>query len=282
MKQIYILAIILTTIIFFGCDQMDQPLRSTKPTPIDSGNYKKIIIEEYTGFRCKNCPEASDLAHSLLNQYTNRVIILSVHAGSYAKPTSTHTYDFRTTVGNDLDAFFAICQAGNPNGMINRRAVDGARIVPPSKWESGISLFLKELAPVNLKLTSSYNENTRKIDISCDIKYNQASNPNQYICLYILEDSIVQYQDDKRQTPEDVYDYVHENVLRGSINGTWGDQITASTIPAGEKITKTFSYEIPSDKDWRCSKLKILAFVHDMNGTYEILQAEEVPLIPVK
>ncbi len=279
MQRIYLL--ILLTLLFWKCDKINPPYLEN-PQGSDTTTYQqKILLEEYTGFRCGNCPEATEVAHSLKNKYPNNLILLSVHAGGYAKPTSDHPYDFRTAIGNELDNFFGCSRAGNPNGMVNRVGFPNkSHIMREGQWENAIQNLLSQKPKLDLKLSTSFDQNTQTILARVELKFLETSSSNYHLCLYLAEDSIVQYQRDDRKTPPDVENYVHNNVLRDGITPTWGIQISDRPLASGTRIIKEFQYVIPAGKDWRVNKLKVIAFVHDKDNTFEILQVDESYLFP--
>ncbi len=264
-----------------SCDEISPPYLENYQSEDTSSYQQKILLEEYTGFRCGNCPEAAEKAHMLREKYPKNLILLTVHAGGYAKPTTEHPYDFRTSIGTELDNFFGCSKAGNPNGMVNRYGFPNkTHILREGQWESMIVNLIKNKPKLNIKLTTAYNPTLRKISAFVEIKFLENSSPNYHLCLYLAEDSVVQYQRDDRKSPPDVEDYVHNNVLRGGITSTWGDKISDISQRAGTIFQKQFEYIIPFDKDWRPEKLKVVAFVHDKDSTFEILQVEESKLFP--
>lgn len=262
---------------FTGCDEISPPYTKDKG-PVDTTTNKavrKVLIEEYTGFRCGNCPAAAEIADSLKINFAGKIISLRVHSGPYALPKGTHTYDFRTTEGNELDNFFKCSKAGNPNGMVSRTGYSSDYIFREYKWEE-IAKRLMALQPrLTINLSVNYNSSTREITVISRLKYLQAGSPDDNLVLYIVEDSVVNYQLDDSKNPPDINDYVHNDILRGSVSGTFGEQIDPTGLKAGDTITKVNRYTIPSTKDWRTNKLKIIAFVHDAGKTYEIYQVEE-------
>lgn len=277
----FLLLILLTLIIVVSCDEISPPYLENYQSDDTSSYQQKVLLEEYTGFRCGNCPEATEKAHMLREKYPKNLILLSVHAGGYAKPTLEHTYDFRTNIGTELDNFFGCSKAGNPNGMVNRYGfTTKSHILREGQWEFTIVSLLKNKPKLSLKLTTAYNPIYRKITAFVEIKFLENSTPNYHLCLYIAEDSVVQYQRDDRKSPPDVEDYVHNNVLRGGITSTWGDKISDIPQQAGTIFQKQYEYVLPNDKDWRPEKLKVIAFVHDKDNSFEILQVEESKLFP--
>lgn len=281
MKSYYIniTNILIILFVFISCDVIEPPYLEQQNSEDTLKYTQKILLEEYTGFRCGNCPEAIEISHSLKEKYPDNVILLAVHAGPYAKPTSTKTYDFRTSIGDELDNFFGCSKAGNPNGMVNRIGYPSkTHILREGQWEATIKNIISNKPKLYLKVTSEYYTANRKIVANVEITFIETSQPNYHLCVYIAEDSIVQYQRDDRKTPPDIDNFVHNNVLRGGLTSTWGEKISDNPLVKGTKITKNFEYIIPTDKDWRPEKLKIIAFVHDKDQTFEILQVDECKL----
>lgn len=273
-----ILTVALLVLTLTSCDIIEAPYTEKKIDTTTNTNPRRIIIEEYTGFRCGNCPAASLVAKQIHETYGDKVILMSIHAGPYALPKGTHKYDFRTPEATELDKFFGCSNAGNPNGLISRYGYSTSHILRDGAWEGAVTELLKTKPKMTVDLTNSYNSATREVTATVKVKYLETGSINDNLCLYMIEDSVVQYQQDDDKTPPDVEDYVHNHVFRTALTGTWGEQLSATAPTAGQTIEKTVKYTIPAGKDWRINWLKIIAFVHDNNATYEIWQADVKPV----
>jgi hypothetical protein len=117
---------------------------------------------------------------------------------------------------------------------------------------------------------------SRNLNLEVEIEYLEKGNINQQLVVYLVEDSIINWQTWYGHIPEDVPDFAHRHVLRKSLNGTWGDRLSGSVKSAGQIISKTFSTTISSK--YKHKKCYIVAFVQN-NLTKEILQVEEIKLI---
>ncbi|MFC2131673.1 Omp28-related outer membrane protein [Bacteroidota bacterium] len=242
--------------------------------PIDSGSVKKVLLEDYTGFTCGNCPKAAIEAHRLIEAYPDKIIVMAVHAGNYAEPNTTHTYDFRTETGTEWDSFFGNSAAGNPNGMVSRKGfLESEHILRFAGWEQVVQKTLSETPKVTLELVALFFEESREILAFVSYNYLQSQEKYNNLIISIIEDSVVEYQTDYTQVPKDIEDYVHNHVLRKTLNGPWGDKLLT------QGGTKIYKYRIPENSDWRPEKLKIVAFISDVGNTYEVIQAEEADLI---
>lgn len=102
-------------LILGACDKIDKPRENTTSligvNYIERDNYavagfNKVLLEDYTGHTCGNCPRAAEKAEELKTLYKDSLIVIAVHAGSFANPTSSYPNDYRTNVGTDWDNFF--------------------------------------------------------------------------------------------------------------------------------------------------------------------------------
>ncbi len=288
----FILIIFSVIVTLSSCDIIEGPYDEQLVVDSTSSPVRNILLEDYTGHQCGNCPCAAKDAINLSNLYKGRVVVVATHVGFFARTNTTgkFTYDFKTQTGNELDAYFQVDAVGLPRGLINRKQYNSSIVLNPSGWASAISALLDTdgdskvdtLKPVvDIEIDPSYNSSTRTVTTDINLEYLEAGNNNHHVVLYVVEDSITNWQLFYAQcSPTSVaYDeqnYVHRHVLRGSVNGTWGEQLSASsTIPVGTKITKTYTKVL--DPSWNDKHIYLVAFVHD-NVTKEVLQVEEVHL----
>ncbi len=261
-----------------GCDVIDKPFEEKKGNdePILTGVQKKIILEDYTGFTCPNCPKGAEAVHSLMETYSKSVIPIAVHAGYFAKPKSSasspYKYDFRTDIGEEWDKFFGMSEAGNPCGLINR--LNSHKIYSYQEWVAVIAEQQNKLADFEITLKSSLDEAANKINADVSIKTLDNLKEKYSLCVVLVQDNIVDYQDNGG-TP--IPEFVHNHVLRAGFNGAWGEAIITSPISKNEVIAKNYSLNIKNDTKhpWNRPHLKAIAFVYN-TSTYEIMQAEEV------
>jgi len=270
-----------------SCDKIDEPyLRRAGVTPIDTTDsvIQKVVLEDYTGHRCPNCPGAAKTAHDLIEIYGDRVIVLTIHAGFQAIPFSSglYTYDFRTPEGNELDQVFEISTShGNPSGMVNRRNLGNGLIVNPSCWANYVGMEMERTADAGIDLEVDFNQAERKVSAEMKVTFVNNITGKYHLCCYITEDSIIKPQannDTLLGSVPDIHDYVHMHVLRGSLNGTWGELISADTLfAAGSEFTLSYSdYQL--DAEWKEKDCRIVAFLFNENNN-TILQAEQSPVL---
>ena len=275
-KIILFLSIIIT--VFFACDEIEEPFieyqgqcgDASLPIPI-----KQILIEEFTGHQCGNCPEGAETIEILKELYCDHVISVAIHAGYFAE-VNTHgekyTYEYRTEDGNAIDTYFEASSSGVPNGMINRKEIEGDITLTPASWATEVAEMLLEDPVLDINVNSSYIANSRELEINIDVVFIESMNDYLMLSVYFVEDSIVSWQKDYDASPADVEFYAHNHVLRAAINGAWGEQIVSGQINANDVKSKSYNYIVNSE--WEIENSSIVAFVYK-NDTKEILQASQ-------
>lgn len=279
MKKIIknIFALVIVAFIFQACDKIEDPYREIK---VGEGD-RKVLLEDYTGHKCVNCPGAAEIAHDLKETYGEQVVIIAVHAGYFSEPSSSglYTTDFRTDVGDELDTHFGVSILGNPNGMVNRLGEGTNRVILPDSWASAVGTEASKDPDASIEIDHNYNDQSRVLSTSLNIDFLNTLDSNYRVSLFITEDSIVapQMNNDPAIGPTpDIEDYVHDHVLRGSVNGTFGDQITTDAIVGGSSYTVDLTdYTIPGE--WKDNYCSLVAFIFHAE-TFEVVQAEEVKL----
>jgi hypothetical protein len=115
-------------------------------------NNRVILLEEFTGHLCVNCPEATMLAHDLKQSYGDKLLLLSIHAGDLAKPSAApYERDFLTPPGTAIFNHFA--PIGVPTGMVNRTESGGSVVLFKDGWESAIQALVDLSQEVSIDIS---------------------------------------------------------------------------------------------------------------------------------
>ena len=281
-KYLYIFLLIFT----FSCDVQEEPFYNDFDSYINPE--KKILIEDFTGHKCQNCPDASKEIKAIQNLYPNQVIALAIHVSSFAKPNplgNPYDYDFRTKWGNEIDNLFEISNEGLPAGMVNRvNYLDDNHRMGKDEWANAVNLELKK--SIDFRIHTSCSNNN--INILVEVINSIENTHNIFVCL--AENNVINYQQDGSLTIED---YEHEHVLRSVIideslsnEGEFntGDIIEKSysiDIDALENFNITQSLNLPNGNGnaggWDENNLTVITYVYN-TVSKEIVQVEEVSL----
>lgn len=254
-----------------SCDVIDAPYVDNPTNTPDTNTTaakRVVLVEEFTGIKCPNCPEASHFAHALSKgAYKDKMILVSVHAGNLAKPNGSgdFTADYRTDVGTALWTAFQLDHV--PVASINRTLEGGVHWLEKGLWEGRIAEEAAKPAEVKIDITATYNDANRNLSVSVNNEFLVDGTTNENLLVYLIEDAIVSPQD---SAGEHVLDYEHKDMLRASLNTIWGENLSTTAISTGTKIAKQYSYTVPAN--YNIDNCSIVAFVHN-NDTKIVRQA---------
>jgi len=279
--KIFLLLFPVLSLILFSCTKIDSPYAAARNVNIKDTimNWdtipavRKILLEDYTGHKCVNCPEAAITARSLEELNAGKLMVMAVHAGYYALPgTGDYAIDLRTPAGNDWNNEFKL--VSYPSGMVNRKEFGSSVILGPDKWGSSVEQIITVPPDVQMKITNKYDSGSRKLVSTI---YNRFINPlagTYTITVCILEDSLIGAQ--KNNNPNigpypDWYNYVFNDVLRESLNGSFGEVLTTSP---DTELTYLGRFSATIDPTYIAKNCWVLAFVSN-SATREIIQVEK-------
>ena len=304
MKKLIAL-IFVASVVISSCDVVDYPYDKGGAGPGDEQyndtvyndttvNKRRILLEEFTGHKCPNCPEGADIAEQIKTDHPEDFLSVSIHnSGAFSKPDVSnpdHPYpeNFETKTGEKLRIKYQF--SAFPGGMINRTEFNGTGIgavkVDYTKWAQTVTDLLANpayMAPrFKLKLVNIYN--SKPDDRSVRVRYNatclQNITGNIAIVGYLIESKIIAPQTDNRLTNSYVHDYEHNHVLRIGFPGD-GDGKTLFTNPVpgdvAEVITENEEISVAISEDWKPENMHLIVFLYN-SVTGEIIHVEETPL----
>lgn len=203
---------------------------------------KNVLLEDYTGIHCGNCPDAHKIAANIVRNHHESVYVMAIHAGSYAVP-GRDEIDMRTDEGEQIHNYFGI--SGYPSGILNRTHISddpNNLVVTRSYWVRMCKEQMAIDAPVNLAMTATYDGSTKRLSVTVEGYCNDASRLNNpRLTIAYLQDNIMGAQQGGLVGEE----YMHQHILRGFVNGLWGEAITG--IADGEYFTKTYTIDLPTE-----------------------------------
>jgi len=272
----------LLVFFFLSCDEIEGPYgeNNSNSGGVDTSvvYFRKILVEDFTGHTCGNCPRAAEKIELLKENYGDKIVSMAIHVGFFAEPSapgSEFGTDYRTATGNELDQFFGNAAAGLPNGLINRKSFSGQTIIQYNDWAAKVNELINLPAEAWIASTISFNPATREVSVSNETTILQEITEPLSIAMYLVEDSIQSPQKDYLPTvPGGVIEnYVHRHTLRTSMNGAFGAPLSTDlTFSANQQFTTTGSYTIPNA--WIWSKMQVITVLYK-TATKEVVQVDE-------
>jgi len=239
-----------------------QTIVSTEPSQ------KNVILEEFTGVNCVNCPDGHKIANQIITNNPGRCFSINIHQGNFANSTP----DYRTEFGDDIAA-----QAGvnaYPLGTVNRHVFSGSNTcLDRSAWTNRASQILAQDSYVNIAAVSTIDAITRELTVTVELFYtDDAAVETNFLNVALLQNNILGPQLGMNFNPEQIIGgkYNHQHMLRHLLTGQWGDEI--ETTSEGSFVSKTYAYLIPEhlrNVIYDIENLEVLVFVAET--TQEII-----------
>lgn len=287
-KYITLLSILFT---ITACDKIEGPYISGGESYVNP--YKKVLIEDFTGHLCPNCPDAARELDAIHDIYGDQIIGMAIHVSkSFGRPypasqAPNFQYDFRTNWGDEWDEFYGISAAGLPRGMVNRIGVpDESHKLGKDEWVATVASELQK--EVNFIIT--IKSNTNSITVSSTLENDIANNFKLVVCL--TESDIINWQKDGQ---DNIDEYEHNHVLRTVISDA--SLSSSSSFEKGEVIESSFDINLAeleqynidystneaelgngNSGGWNIENMSVIAYIYD-NTTKEIVQVEEAHLM---
>ncbi len=289
-----------------SCDKIDNPnqkppivyncispLTQIVKTNTATSNFRKVLLEDYTGHTCVNCPRAAESAENLITRYKDSIVVIANHVSTtFAAPkTLNYKEDFRNPASDDWDKVenFGMSNAGLPKGMVNRQKPFAQN---HTAWASLVPGALNQLQSVKLDLVSNYDINSRYLTVKVKTTFKKAwINPVNLIVI-LTQDSIIGQQKDATPPPGSITDpidptirlnYQFDHIVIGSINGSWG-QLTKNSPSENDTLTIQNScyllnkcFTLTKDVCVNDKKVSVVAFAYDIT-TKEVLQVEKLKI----
>ena len=244
-----------------SCSHIDEDERLIYVKPAEVA--RNVLIEDFTGQRCVNCPTATQTIAELQEAYgEENVVAVAFHSGPFGSTIRGVRYPMTTDIGEEYFAHWGL--SSQPVGIVNRQGPSDY-----SDWGTLVHEAMNKPARLGIALSPQYSEGTNTISVNVEALGTDGAIDGK-LQLWLTEDSITafQYMPDGTTNQQ----YLHNHVFRDAVNGAWG---TDFNIGDGETKNETFNYTIPEDKDWVPEHMHVVAFVYTGRGVEQVV-AEKV------
>ena len=224
---------------------------------------RRLLIEDFTGQKCANCPVAAENIHQLQQLYGSLIVPVAIQS-----------------------EFMGIMEPEGLGNELGNRYFNAINLTPKVKPAVQVSRFYGDVLTSNTDV-NFYVENGIAMSTNADIRMKAIINPDnpskadidvKVICtesdvsvtgklqVWVVEDSIIAPQDYLNGQHFD--DYVHNHVLRAAANGDWGESIGTVTIDKA----KEFHYTIDLLPKWNAAHLAIVSFIYDDEQVSQVVR----------
>jgi Outer membrane protein Omp28. len=245
---------------------------------VEAAQAKNVVVEEFTGATCPNCPAARDVLQAVVDANPGRVFPIEMHINNFlqSRPAHGSKYDLRTEDGTNISANVYSTISVMPSAGVDRITIGTERLLNTGKWAATIASQLTKATPVNLTIESSYDEATKVAAIKVKASYTTLVAAKQYMTIALIEDDIVDIQEYPDRY-DDNYNFKH--TLRDIITAVNGDEFLAdkASKEPGQVYERTILYNV--SENYNPAKCKVVAYVHYNDASSkEVLQSAEVDL----
>ena len=240
---------------------------------------RNILIEDFTGVSCPPCPLGHATLKAILAKYPGRIVITGNHIFGFtqARPIpDVSRQDFRTQDATDIAAAFGGVSF-MPAAIVDRIPdITGTYVQSRASWISNVDARISVAAPLNINVTTNWDEQQRKVQARIKLSYTQSISKKHSLTIAVIENEIIDAQE--TSTHIDTF-YTHNDVLRDIVTLTSGVPVldTIQVKQAGRVFERTISIDL--NPAWKRENCKIVAFVHYMEDTDKsVVQAIEVEI----
>lgn len=252
-----ILSLLLTGLLLTACDKIDEDERYT-PAPSYTPA-RSILIEDFTGQKCVNCPFATNTLHSLTEYFGDSIVCVAIHGGAYgyAEPKGLAT--------TEAQAYYEMLNINSqPIGVINHRGFT----TNFQDWTKEVCKLITTPTTVSMSARAWVEGD----DLKVSVVSSSAEEMNAMMKVWLTEDGIVANQ----SLPEALgggtdKNYVHNHVYRKSVADVNGVKVKLS--PESVKQEFCCSLESTYFKPYERANLYVVAFVYtEKDGVLKVLR----------
>lgn len=268
--------------LFTACNDIDEGNRYVKLPEVEAK--RTVLLEEFTGQMCINCPDAHMIIKDLKAQYGDQLIVVGIHSGGDAfsiaegDPTwgaagieGLRVPDGETYLNN---AGFK-SGMGLPIGNVNRTT----GLIGRNEWSKFIRDEIRRDSEVTIALSTELNEDRTQLTVKTQLS--SVAEFNGTLQLWVIESGIhaMQYMPDGSVEMA----YEHDHVFRGTVNGLNGEAISIDPgLEIGAELTNTVAIK----EKWNVDNLAVVAIVSNGSGVQqaaekEVVEKEADPEAPV-
>ncbi len=249
-----------------GCEEKIDLDERYKPMPETGAPVRTVLIEEYTGVFCPNCPTGHDVLEQIEGYYNTPanleagvgVIAVGIHIPAFGDPVAEGGY-----VAPEA-ASLSKNQNSAPAARINRRT----DALGTDRWFAEVNSQIVRRSSVSLSgVEAELSGNTLAVSgsVMSDVTIGNAA-----LNVWVVEDGIVDWQ----AQPDGSYkeNYVHHAVYRASLTGLRGRALELDRNEATPFTVTGF----PVSDGWNTANLRVVVFIDTPEGG--VLNAAQAPV----
>lgn len=261
--------------------------------PENTNTDRNVLIEDFTGHRCPNCPPAAEEAENIAASNPGRVFIASIHAGNdqidgiveFQETNDDFVEEFYNDIVVEYGKHFANGYqfTGNPRGTVNRTPFDSgdpnSLFGTAAVWGQQTSALLSANdLKVNLQSKINYFAQTHAIYYHVEVDLLDPSvQENLKVVNYFVEKKFIAPQKEFSVT---IPNYEHHNIVRDELSkAAFGLDLSSAEVDAGDPNAFIMNYSYALPDDITADNAMVITYVYN-DDTHEIYQVIETEVNP--
>lgn len=232
-----------------GCDSVSEDDRFVEAEIVP---HRSVLIEEFTGQNCPNCPDGHAAIRDILSTLGDSVVPVSIHASNLALDPPL---GLKTATG---EAYYqAAGSPPEPTAVINKQT----NPLQVMAWGEAINRLIMRPTPFTVKAEADVDGENYVIDVA----FSSGEDFNGKLMVWILENDVIRPQLDHGTM---INTYVHNHVFRAAATpDIWGDPVE---LKAHEPQYKTYTVKIEKSDYWVTDNLYAVAFLYNNDGVAQV------------
>lgn len=257
-----IFAIFSTVALFVACDVIPEEdrLEVVQMEPSD----RNVLLLEFTGWKCVNCPSAAAIAHTLVEALGENIVVVAMHPEGHGFTTPENTVNALSTSDamEYLNFYGGSSTTAFPTGVVNGAKFGDEYLQGKDEWTSCI-MEQRAIAPDCFIDLNYSKEGGHKVVAT--ITPDTTMDYNVSLQMWLVENNIVAPQASQGSN------YVHQHVFRKALNPMWGDELGKIS----DVTSKEYSFDIESR--YVADNCAVVAVLINTD-TKAVIQASQVAL----
>lgn len=237
-----------------SCDSVaeDERFIPAEVTPM-----RAILIEEYTGQNCTNCPDGHKAITQLTSTLGDSIVAVGIHASELA---INPPLGLKTATGEEY--YKAAGSPALPTAVINLQTAP----LQVTDWGSVVDRLIINPTPFTVKAQADLDGE----DYNIKVAFSSGDDYEGKLMVWICENDIVRRQIDHGTT---ISDYVHNHVFRAAVTSDiWGQPVT---LKKNEPQYLDFTYKIKASDFWNTDNIYVVAFLYNDGGVAQVTSTHQ-------
>lgn len=253
--------ILLSAVLLLGsCGDVAEEERWIGPQEVAAT--KNVLVEDFTGQRCVNCPEATATIDELQQRISSRygdghVVAVAIHGGSMAI-SDEYPMGLATAEGDAMHNALGI--DAWPAGVIDRRG----GLCLYSEWTARVVSRMAIIPSVGIACEATADDAQIGVNVIVTPLTSFGGFGECRLTVWLTESGItaLQFMPDGSRNAS----YVHNHVFRASFTEAEGRLLDGGT--------ESFELSLPLKAAWNVAQLSVVAFVTDATGVEQVVEVK--------